>query len=102
MQAVLNAITHPARRQILALLESGEWTAGDLAAQFTISRPAVSRHLRVLHAAGLVHSRRRAQQRVFCLDTSPLAGVDAWLATYRPYRSEWIVPLGPDVRNRRP
>lgn len=77
---------HHASREteILALLEAGELTAGDVAAQFTISRPAVSRHLGVLHTAGLVRSRRRAQQRVFCLDTTPLAELEAWLAHYRP------------------
>lgn len=104
MQTVLEALAHPTRREIIVLLESGERTAGDLAAQFSISWPAVSRHLRVLHAAGLIQSRPRAQQRVFRLDPTPLAELDAWLAHHRPY---WCAPLDAlDVhlnrRNARP
>jgi len=100
MQAVLEAISHPTRREIIALLESGERTAGELAAQFTISRPAVSRHLRVLHTAGLVRSRRHAQRRVFRLDPLPLAEVEHWLAHYRPYWSERLDALGTHIARR--
>ena len=80
-----DAIADPTRRSVLRLLAERERTAGELAATFTISRPAVSRHLRVLREAGLVRSRSRAQQRVYSLDPRPLEDVDAWLASIRDF-----------------
>lgn len=81
------AIADPTRRRVLELLSEGDLTAGQIAASFTVSRPAVSRHLRVLREAGLVRSRREAQRRVYALDPAPLSEVDAWLAAYRPFWS---------------
>ena len=80
-----DAIADPTRRSVLRLLAERELTAGELAAAFTISRPAVSRHLRVLREAGLVRSRPHAQQRVYSLDPRPLEDVDAWLASIRAF-----------------
>ena len=80
-----DAIADPTRRSVLRLLAERELTAGELAAAFTISRPAVSRHLRVLREAGLVRSRPRAQQRVYSLDPRPLEDVDTWLASIRAF-----------------
>lgn len=79
-------IADPTRRRILELLRDGEVAAGELADEFSISRPAVSRHLRVLREAGLVGSRVDGQRRVYALDARPLAELDAWL---EPYRRLW-------------
>src|SRR5271170_6926909 len=80
------AIADPTRRAILDLLRTGERTAGDLAGQFAVSRPAVSRHVRILKRAGLIKERRELRSRVYSVDGRLLAEVDAWLA---PYRVSW-------------
>ena len=79
------AIADPTRRGLLRLVAERERTAGELASAFTISRPAVSRHLRVLREAGLVRARPRARERVYTLEPAPLAEVDDWLASIRGY-----------------
>jgi DNA-binding transcriptional ArsR family regulator len=84
------AIADPTRRAILDLLRAGELSAGQLADRFDVSRPAVSKHIRVLHRAGLVTERREAQMRLYALDAQALAPVDAWLA---PYRVFWAARL---------
>jgi DNA-binding transcriptional ArsR family regulator len=80
---VFEALADPTRRRVLELLAERERTAGELAAAFTVSRPAVSRHLRVLRDAGLVRSREDAQRRIYQLRAEPLAEVDDWLTRYR-------------------
>src|SRR3954454_14463986 len=82
----LAAIADPTRRELLALLARGEIPAGELAARFPVSRPAISRHLRVLREAGLVRSRTDGRRRFYALDPAPLREVDAWL---EPYRDLW-------------
>ena len=80
------AIADPTRRTILDVLRAGERSAGDLADQFPVSRPAVSRHLRILRRAGLVRERRDMRSRLYTLDGRALAQVDEWL---QPYRLFW-------------
>jgi DNA-binding transcriptional ArsR family regulator len=82
---VFEALADPTRRRVLELLTEGDLSAGEIAAAFPVSRPAVSRHLRVLRDAGLVQARRDAQRRVYGLDAGPLAELDSWLAAYRPF-----------------
>ena len=77
-------LADPVRRAILERLAAGEVGAGDIAAAFPISRPAISRHLRVLREAGLVTSRVHGQQRIYALERGPLAELDAWLERFRP------------------
>ena len=79
-----DALADPVRRAIVDALADGEVGAGELAAAHPISRPAVSRHLRVLRESGLVRSRVRGQQRVYALERGPLAELDAWLDRFRP------------------
>jgi DNA-binding transcriptional ArsR family regulator len=86
----LGALADPTRRQIVALLARGELSAGDLAARFPVSRPAISRHLRVLREAGLVHDRTDGRRRLYVLDPRPLRELDAWL---EPYRELWAQRL---------
>ncbi|MCA0145765.1 helix-turn-helix transcriptional regulator [Blastococcus sp. LR1] len=85
MQA-LQALADPVRRELLALLAGGERTAGELAEPFPISRPAISRHLRVLRESGLVRVRSDGRERRYALDPAPLRELDAWL---EPYRDLW-------------
>jgi DNA-binding transcriptional ArsR family regulator len=86
----LAAIADPTRRELLALLSAGEISAGDLAARFPVSRPAISRHLRVLRDAGLVRARTDGRHRLYALDPGPLRELDAWL---EPYRDLWAQRL---------
>lgn len=77
------AIADPIRREILTLLRDGELPAGAIADRFDVSRPAVSRHLRVLREAGLVVEERRGRRRVYRLEVAPLGPLVAWLASLR-------------------
>jgi DNA-binding transcriptional ArsR family regulator len=65
MEAVLKAIAAPHRRQILSLVREGELSAGEIAAHFDVTRPAVSQHLTVLKEAGLVDERRNGTRRLY-------------------------------------
>lgn len=98
----LAAVADPTRRRILELLrEEGEVAAGDLAQQFAVSRPAVSRHLRVLREAGLVSSRVDGQRRVYALDARPLAELDVWLEPYRRSWAQRLDALDTEIRRGR-
>lgn len=88
-----DAIADPTRRAILDLMRGGEVGAGFLADQFPVSRPAISRHVRVLKRAGLVKQRKEAQRRYYSLRPEALAEVDRWLAPYRLFWSARMVDL---------
>jgi DNA-binding transcriptional ArsR family regulator len=77
------ALADPVRAEIVQLLAGADLTAGDIAARFPISRPAVSRHLSVLLRSGLVRVRGEAQRRIYRLDVSGLAEVEQWVAECR-------------------
>ena len=83
LSLTLSALADPTRRAILARLSQGEATVNELAAPFAISLPAISRHLKVLEAAGLISRGRSAQWRPCRLEAEPLRAVDGWLARYR-------------------
>ena len=83
---VFTAVADPARRAVLTALVGSDLSAGELAALFPVSRPAVSRHLRVLREAGLVRSRTEGKRRLYALDPRPLRELDDWL---EPYRDLW-------------
>ncbi len=73
------AIADPVRRDILVMLREQRLPAGEIADRFMISRPAVSRHLRVLRESGLVRDTLVGRQRFYELDPSRFAGLIAWL-----------------------
>jgi len=81
------ALADPTRRAIIARLAQGEATVNELAAPFEISLPAISRHLKVLEAAGLISRGREAQWRPCRLETKALEEVDGWLERYRAFWS---------------
>jgi DNA-binding transcriptional ArsR family regulator len=87
MQA-LGLLADPIRREIIETLLEHEEDAGSLAARFTVSRPAVSRHLRVLREAGLVRVETEAQRRVYHVELTPLAEIDDWIGRYRRFWTE--------------
>ncbi len=83
MDLVLQALADPTRRKILAMLRAGPITAGRIAGRFDVSRPAVSRHLRVLRESGLVRDEESGRERHYHLDPKPLGEVEALLAELR-------------------
>jgi len=97
----LEALADPTRRRIVELLADGERSAGELASHFSVSRPAVSRHLRVLREHGLVQAREQAQRRLYSLDPAPLAELDAWLARYRGFWAQRLDALDTQLRRAR-
>ena len=76
------AIADPIRRRVLELVRDEELTAGQLAEEFPVSRPAVSRHLRVLRETGLVTERRVGKHRLYRANLEPLAELRDWLDGY--------------------
>jgi DNA-binding transcriptional ArsR family regulator len=76
---VAGAIADPVRREILLMLRDEPLSAGQIAGRFAISRPAISRHLRVLRDAGLVRDAADGRRRVYTLVTGPLDELAGWL-----------------------
>ena len=84
------ALADPTRRKIVELLAEGPMDAGSLADQFTVSRPAISRHLKVLREAGVVRRTVDAQRRIYEIDTTGLDEVAMWVQRYRSF---WMARL---------
>ena len=84
LDEVVNAIAHPARRQILLTLHfrGGTATAGELAARFEHAWPTTTRHLRVLEDAGLLRHEKAGRTRVYALDRQRLALLSEWLGWF--------------------
>jgi DNA-binding transcriptional ArsR family regulator len=87
-EAVFRAIADPTRREILGLLRGGRRSVGEIAANFRTSRPAISKHLRLLRSAGLVVARRQGTARICELNAKPLRAVDDWLRDYEAFWSD--------------
>ena len=91
-----SAIADPTRREILELLrDRGVQTAGEIAANFaSVSRPGISRHLRVLRECGVVASVRRGKSQNYVLDPRPIAAIrDGWLAGFAEMQSASLAAL---------
>lgn len=84
-QDVFRAIADPTRRAILDRLRAGPANAGALAADFEQSRPAISKHLKVLRESRLVREARVGRERVYTLDPVPLQSVAGWVEGYRGF-----------------
>ncbi|MCG8915881.1 metalloregulator ArsR/SmtB family transcription factor [Actinokineospora sp. PR83] len=82
MDEVVGAMADPVRRDILVMLRHERLSAGEIAARFPISRPAVSRHLRVLRDSGLVRDELVGRQRFYVLDPGKFTEVVDWLAQF--------------------
>jgi DNA-binding transcriptional ArsR family regulator len=82
MDTMLRAIADGTRRQILALVGRGELTAGEIAAEFTISRPAVSQHLAILRDSRLVTVRREGTKRLYRADVAAITRLQAELGRF--------------------
>jgi DNA-binding transcriptional ArsR family regulator len=84
-EAAFHALADPTRRAVLDLLRLGTQPAGQIAQAFPISRPAISKHLRLLRRAHLVQEKRQGRHRLYQLNPEPLKAVDSWLEQYRAF-----------------
>jgi DNA-binding transcriptional ArsR family regulator len=85
LSTIFAALADPTRRAILARLAEGDATVSELAEPFSISLPAISRHLKVLEQAGLISRSRTAQWRTSSLQAEPLREATAWMERYRRF-----------------
>ena len=92
-EATFQALADPTRRAVLDLLRRGRQPAGHIAQAFPISRPAISKHLRLLRSAHLVLEHREGRNRVYQLNPEPLRAVDSWLEHYRSFWSANLANL---------
>ena len=99
LSTIFAALADPTRRAILARLTEGDATVTELAEPFTISLPAISRHLKVLENAGLISRSRSAQWRSSSLQAGPLREATQWMEAYRRYWDDNLDRL--DVHLRR-
>src|SRR3954469_25787243 len=102
----LDILGDPVRRRIVELLSDGEHAAGELGAvvqaEFGISQPAVSQHLRVLRDNGFATVRADGARRLYAVDPEPLQAVDRWLDPYRRFWDQRLDALGTELaRGRR-
>jgi DNA-binding transcriptional ArsR family regulator len=99
-RAIFRAIADPTRRRILDGLHERPQTVNQIAARFPVSRPAISRHLRLLRRARLVREQRAGRLRVYHLAPGPLEEVDHWLNRYRLFWASRLVDLKQFVENQ--
>ena len=92
-EATFSALADPTRRAVLDLLRKGRQPAGQIASAFPISRPAISKHLRLLRRAHLVNEHREGRNRFYQLNPEPLKAVDSWLEQYRRFWSSSLSSL---------
>jgi len=88
--SIFHAIADPTRRAILDRLREGGQAVNEIAGRFEISRPAISKHLRVLHEANLVTETRDGRNRIYKLNAEPLRDLERWLDHYRRF---WALNL---------
>ncbi|HXJ90356.1 MAG TPA: metalloregulator ArsR/SmtB family transcription factor [Candidatus Binatia bacterium] len=89
-EATFQALADPTRRAVLDLLRRGAQPAGQIANAFPVSRPAISKHLRLLRRAHLVREHREGRNRIYQLNPQPLRAVDSWIEQYRVF---WAASL---------
>lgn len=90
---VFGAVSDPTRRRILDRLRAGALPVVEIASEFRVSRPAISKHLAVLEREHLVKAERRGRRRLYSLHAAPLQELDAWLAGYRQFWAARLVDL---------
>ena len=99
---LLAVLADPVRREIIDVLRRQPLAAGEIASRFPISRPAISRHLRLLSEAGLVTVESVGRRRVYRFEPAPLIELDAWLQQYRDLWGSRLDALETEVyRTRR-
>jgi DNA-binding transcriptional ArsR family regulator len=100
-QAVFRAIADPTRREILGMLRDRPYSVGEIAANFRTTRPAISKHLRLLRAVGLVATTQRGAARICALNAEPLRAVSDWISDYEAYWGKTLQSLKRYVEDER-
>lgn len=90
---IFKAIADPTRRDILSGLQARPMAVHEIAERFDMSRPAISKHLRVLGEAGLVHARRAGKENLYALDYEALSAVGDWLGGFWAARLQTLKQL---------
>lgn len=98
---VYKAVADPTRRAILDYLRTGPKPVNELASAFPVSRPAVSKHLRILRQSSLVRENRDGRFRMYELNAAPLAEVEKWLGEYRQFWRGALQRLKHHVENKK-
>lgn len=98
---IFTALSDPTRRAVLDLLRGGSLPAGEIAGAFPVSRPAVSKHLRLLRRARLVNETRSSRHRLYSLNPAPLKAIDTWLNQYRVFWETSLASLKSVVENEK-
>ena len=98
---VFRAIADPTRRSILQLLSVQSYSVGDLASKFRVSRPAISKHLRLLREVGLVTDKPRGTTTMCELDAEPLQTIDNWLNNYKRFWDRSLLSLKAHVEKQK-
>jgi DNA-binding transcriptional ArsR family regulator len=101
LSVIFGALADPTRRAILARLADGDATVTELAEPFSISMPAISRHLKVLQRAGLISRSRSGQWLSSTLEAAPLKEATDWMERYRQYWDENLDRLDAHLRRVR-
>jgi DNA-binding transcriptional ArsR family regulator len=97
---IFHAVADPTRRAILDRLRGGGQAVNEIAGRFDVSRPAISKHLRVLYDARLVTEVREGRNRVYRLNPEPLRELDRWLDDYRRFWSLNLLSLKKHVESK--
>lgn len=92
-QMIFRAIADPTRRSIMAMLARGEHSLGDIAANYEMTRPAVTKHLKVLEQGGLIRVRARGRERLHALQPEALKTVSDWLDFFSQFWDEKLENL---------
>ncbi|MEL7109889.1 MAG: metalloregulator ArsR/SmtB family transcription factor [Pseudomonadota bacterium] len=92
-QLVFRAIADPTRRSIMTLLSSGERSLNDITAAFEMTRPAVTKHIKILQEGGLVHVRKQGRERLHRLQPDGLKTVSDWLSFFDQFWDEKLANL---------
>jgi DNA-binding transcriptional ArsR family regulator len=98
---IFQAVADPTRRAILDRLQAGPAPVNSLADGFPQSRPAISKHLRILKDSGLVSEQRQGRERVYRLDPDRLSEIADWLLTYRDFWQTSLNRLKQKLENER-
>jgi DNA-binding transcriptional ArsR family regulator len=98
-ESAFQALADPTRRAVLDLLRRGSQPAGAIAQAFPVSRPAISKHLRLLRRAHLVREHREGRHRLYQLNPEPLRAVDSWLEHYRVFWQTRLAGLKTLIEN---
>ena len=94
LNQTFQALADPTRRAIMARLANGEASVNELAAPFDISLPAISRHLKVLREAGILHRRVDKQRRMYSVRPEAVQAISDWSMTYREFWQKSFDRLG--------